>query len=59
MHAVFGVSGVSEVPLLYRAPANFFVAMFDAGKLDLERVNPGVTERLAGVARASCEVSAL
>jgi hypothetical protein len=55
MHAVFGVDGISEVPPLYRAHANFFVQTFDARLLELERVNPGVTERMG--ATAACEVA--
>ena len=54
MHAVFGVDGISEVPPLYRAHANLFVQAFDAQLLELERVNPGVTERRPA---ASCEVT--
>jgi len=57
MHEAFDVRGISEVPPLYRAQANLFVQMFDSRLLELERVNPGVTERRPLPNGASCEVA--
>jgi len=56
MHEAFGVNGISFVPPLYRAQADLFVQMFDSRLLELERVNPGVTERRPLADGAACEV---
>jgi hypothetical protein len=40
IRAAFGVDSTDKVPPLYRQHARQFVALFDAGQIPLERVNP-------------------